>query len=100
MARRRFAARLHHVGLAATSLLAACGGSDLPAGGAEPLADGPFARIQRTIIEPSCAGCHRSGSSDARQSGLVLSADSSYQQMVSAPSLHPKARADGLLRIK
>lgn len=97
---RRPPRRWRPVAACLLALLSACSGGDTGGAAAAPLADGTFARIQRTIIEPSCAGCHRSGSSDARQSGLVLSADSSYQQMVSAPSLHPKARADGLLRIK
>ncbi|MFO0073391.1 MAG: hypothetical protein ACK55A_15085 [Gemmatimonas sp.] len=81
-------------------VLSACSGGDAGGTAVAPLADGTFARIQRTIIEPSCAGCHRSGSSGARQSGLVLSADSSYQQMLNVPSVHPRARADGLPRIR
>jgi hypothetical protein len=77
----------------------ACSG-DKPVGTTEALADGTFARIQRTILDPSCASCHRSGSGDARQSGLVLTADSSYQQLVGVASLHPMAKADGLARVK
>lgn len=78
--------------------LAACGGDS-----GERLAtrdDGTFARIQRTILEPSCAGCHRSGTTDARSSQLVLTADSAYQQLVGVASVQAVAKADGLLRVK
>ena len=80
-------------------VLAACGGGDRQVGGpAAP--DGTYARIQRTILEPQCASCHRSGASDARSSQLVLTADSAYQQLVGISSTQTLARADGLLRVK
>ena len=80
-------------------LLAACGGSDQQVG--TPVSpDGTFARIQRTIFEPQCAGCHRTGASDARSSQLVLTADSAYQQLIGITSAQSLARADGLLRVK
>lgn len=82
------------------ALLMACAGGDAPVDGTNDVADGTFGRIQRSILEPGCANCHRAGSSDARQSGLVLTADSSYQQLVGAASLHPIAKADGMLRVK
>ena len=62
--------------------------------------DGTFARVQRTIFEPQCAGCHRTGASDARSSQLVLTADSAYQQLIGIASAQSLARADGLLRVK
>lgn len=67
-----------------------------------PLAaiDGSFARIQREIFDPSCAACHAAGSGTARQSRLVLSADSSYQQLVGVPSLQQIAKADNVTRVK
>jgi hypothetical protein len=60
----------------------------------------PFATIQRTILDVSCTSCHRTGDANARQSGLVLTADSSYQQLVGMRPTLPAARADGLLRIR
>ncbi len=80
-------------------VLAACGGSDRQVG-VPAVPDGTYARIQRTIFEPQCASCHRSGASDARSSQLVLTADSAYQQLVGIPSTQSLARADGLLRVK
>lgn len=85
--------------VALMALLGACGGGD-NAGTAAPLPDGTFARIQRTIIEPQCVSCHRSGTTDARSSQLVLSSDSSYAQLVGIASTQQLARADRLLRVK
>jgi len=86
------------------SVLASCGGADGSGNvGTTPtasIADGTFARIQRDILDPGCAGCHSPGSASARQSGLVLTRDSSYQQMVGVPSLQQVARADGMARIR
>ncbi len=84
---------------ALSTVLAACGGGD-SASTAAPLPDGTFARIQRTIIEPQCVSCHRSGTSDARSSQLVLSADSAYAQLVGIASTQQLAKADRLLRVK
>jgi hypothetical protein len=81
------------------ALLAACGGDDGPAGGVTST-DGTFARIQRDVLDKSCISCHRTGSSDARQSKLVLTADSAWQQLVGAASVQPFAVADGMLRVK
>jgi len=78
-------------------MAAGCGG-DNTQDSAVP--DGTFARIQRDVLDKSCVSCHRAGASDARQSQLVLTADSAYQQLVGAPSLHQVAKADGLMRVK
>jgi hypothetical protein len=82
-------------------LLVACSSGDngSPTGSVS-IPDGTFARIQRDILTPSCANCHRAGDSNARQSQLVLTADSSYQQLVGVPSLQTIAKADGMLRVK
>jgi len=85
---------------ASAALLSGCGGDSATPAADTRANDGTFARIQRTILDPSCAGCHTSGTSGARQSQLVLTADSSYQQLVGAPSLQPFARADGMLRVR
>jgi len=86
------------------SLTVACSGGDSPP--SEPIApqaiiaEGSFARIQRDIFNPSCVSCHKTGDAHARQSGLVLTADSSYQQLVGVASLQRTAKANGLLRIR
>lgn len=81
-------------------LISACGRSaDSPAA-STALPDGTFARIQRTILDPSCNSCHRTGTTDARSSQLVLTADSSYTQLVDVMSTQLVARADGLRRVK
>jgi hypothetical protein len=77
----------------------ACGGDESSVG-APAEAEGTFARIQRQILTPQCAACHSSGSSGARQSGLVLTADSAYQQLVGAASVQLVARADGFQRVR
>jgi hypothetical protein len=87
------------LGATAALLVAGCGGDALDSSPTTP-ADGTFARIQRTMLDPGCASCHRSGTSDARNSQLVLTADSSYQQLVGVASVQQVARADGFLRVK
>lgn len=82
---------------------AACGGGDSASSNGGPLltvSDGSFARIQREILDPQCASCHKSGTTDAKQSGLVLTADSSYQQLVGVASVQSLAKSIGLLRIR
>lgn len=79
--------------------LAACGG-DTTEKTTPAAIEGTFARIQRTIIEPQCVSCHRTGTSDARSSQLVLSRDSAYVQMVGVASAQTVARADGMQRVK
>jgi hypothetical protein len=82
-------------------VLAACGGSDTAGtSNGTPLPDGTFARIQRDILTPQCASCHKTGTTDAKSSQLVLTADSSYQQLVGVSSLQSIARADGVQRVK
>ena len=61
---------------------------------------GSFARMQRDIFDASCTSCHRSGDPNARLSGLVLTADSSYQQLVGVLASQSTARADGMLRVR
>jgi hypothetical protein len=86
------------------ALTMACSGSDSAAREAitppAPLADGTYARIQRDILTPSCVSCHKTGDPGARQSGLVLTADSSYAQLVGVASWQRTAKASGLPRIK
>jgi hypothetical protein len=64
------------------------------------IGEGSYARIQRDIFDPSCVSCHRTGTSDARQSKLVLTADSSYQQLVGVASQQSTARVAGIPRVR
>lgn len=79
---------------------AACTGDATSGTAAPKIPDGTFARIQHDILQPSCVSCHSSGSSSARQSGLVLSEDSAYVQLVGVPSAQQIALADGVPRVK
>ena len=63
------------------------------------LTDGTFARIQKNIFDAQCTSCHKTGDPNAKLSGLVLTADSSYQQLVGNRSLQQIAHADGLTRV-
>lgn len=55
--------------------------------------------IRDQIFAPQCASCHYEGSSFARQSGLVLTPDRAYEELVNQPPTNAAARADGLLRV-
>lgn len=55
--------------------------------------------IQERIFDRYCTSCHVAGSSFARQSDLVLTADVSYKQLIDVPAHNAAARADGLVRV-
>ncbi len=55
--------------------------------------------IQDRIWTPRCVDCHTSGTSFAIQSGLVLTADSAYLQLVNVAPRNEAALGDGLLRV-
>ena len=55
--------------------------------------------IQEEIFATRCVSCHTAGTSFAQQSGLVLSADLAYTQLVGAAPTNEAARAEGLLRV-
>lgn len=55
--------------------------------------------IRDQIFAENCTSCHVEGSSFARQSGLVLTANVAYQQLLDRPPKNAAARADGLLRV-
>ena len=52
--------------------------------------------IQATMWDQSCTSCHVAGSSFARQSDLILTADVSYEQLINRPPNNEAAKADGL----
>jgi len=91
--------------LLSLTLLAACAGDSRVPGQPDDspstsVVDGSYARIQREIFDVSCVSCHKAGDANARQSGLVLTADSSYQQLVGVASLQNTARTEGMLRVR
>src|SRR5688572_14121898 len=61
-----------------------------------------FARLQQKVLTPSCAtaGCHVAGSQFAVESGLILTSDVAYEQLVGVAAKLPNAKTDGLLRVK
>ena len=55
--------------------------------------------IRDDIIVPRCASCHTAGSFYAQQSGLVLSADIAYQEIINTIPTNTSAAEDGLVQI-
>lgn len=55
--------------------------------------------IQDRILTPRCSECHATGTSFAIQSGLVLTSDSAYLQLINVLPHNDAARADSLLRV-
>ncbi|MDZ7359225.1 MAG: T9SS type A sorting domain-containing protein [candidate division KSB1 bacterium] len=55
--------------------------------------------IQQQIFDRNCTSCHRAGTYFARQSGLVLTSDVAYSQLVNVAPANAAARNDGLLRV-
>ena len=53
--------------------------------------------IQEQILTPNCANCHISGTAIAKQSGLDLSKENAYSQMVNVPPKNISAKNDGLV---
>lgn len=63
----------------------------------EPIDDtSTYSSIQTRIWDQQCIGCHISGSSFATQSDLVLTAGSSYDQLVNRAPNNAAALEDGL----
>lgn len=58
-----------------------------------------WSQIQRDIFNPNCISCHTAGTSFARQSGLVLTADVAFGQLVKALPRNTAAREDRLVRV-
>ena len=52
--------------------------------------------IQESIWNPKCTMCHVSGSSFAEQSGLILTEDVAYEELVNVTPQNPHAAEDGL----
>jgi len=58
-----------------------------------------WALIQKNILQPNCVNCHAAGNSVAEQTGLILTADKAYSQLVNQQPKNSAALADGLMRI-
>lgn len=56
--------------------------------------------LQVKVINPTCTGCHSAGTDYALQSGLVLSSDVAYRNLIGVAAHYENANKDGLLRVK
>jgi hypothetical protein len=56
-------------------------------------------KIQQDILNRNCISCHSAGTTFATQSGLVLTQDVAYDNLVGVPPKNNAAAADGLLRV-
>lgn len=65
-----------------------------------PADDSTFAQLQARVFTPLCVDCHKPGTDDARQSGLILTPGRAYESLVNAAAANANARADGLVRVK
>ena len=52
--------------------------------------------IQESIWNPKCTMCHVSGSSFSEQSGLILTQDVAYEELINVMPQNPHAAEDGL----
>jgi hypothetical protein len=72
-------------------------------GGAVPLASAQdmstWQTIQSHILNGNCTSCHQSGTGFAQQSGLILTDDLAYEQLVNTAPKNFAALEDGLLRV-
>ena len=55
--------------------------------------------IQEQILDVNCIQCHVEGSSFATQSGLVLTADQAYDNLIDVVPKNASAAADGLVHV-
>jgi len=69
-----------------------------PAPEPEPI-NSTWELIQQKIFDANCVSCHSAGTSFARQSGLVLTKDVAYKQLINVPPMNQAAAADGLVRV-
>jgi hypothetical protein len=89
---------------ALAAILTGCGGGDSnPASGSGPTIDpgaSTFARLQSSVLTPSCAvsGCHVSASASA-SGNLVLSPDVAYDNLVGIKPANLAAQRDGFRRV-
>ena len=69
----------------------------------ESLAEAPSAAtwqvIQDQILSPKCVSCHQNGASEATQSGLILTPDVAYNQLINRIPKNATARSGGLILV-
>ena len=82
--------------LAALVYLTGCGDQETTPDGSLDQYGSTYAIIQGEIWDRHCTTCHVAGSSFARQSGLVLTPDVSYDQLVGRLPTNVHAREEGL----
>jgi hypothetical protein len=83
--------------LSLTALVAACSDSSQQPTGPGNMST--FEVIQHEIFDSNCASCHSSGTAFARQSGLVLTADAAYSQLVGVAPNNRVAAEAGMVRV-
>ncbi len=64
-----------------------------------PTDESTWATIQNSIFKQNCVSCHQPGNAFATQSGLVLTADEAYNQLINIPPKNQAAKNDGLVRV-
>ena len=82
--------------LSVAGFLSSCSDSSDPSG---PENLSSFEVIQHEILDNNCVSCHTAGSSFARQSDLVLTADVAYEQLVGVAPRNNHAVEAGLVRV-
>ena len=69
----------------------------------QSLAEAPSAAtwlvIQDRILSQKCVSCHQDGTSEALQSGLLLTPDVAYNQLINRAPKNSAARSDGLILV-
>ncbi len=80
-------------------LLAGCDSSGPDVETPPPAELSTWQTIQQQIFAKNCTDCHQAGTSFATQSGLVLTEDVAYEQLVDVPPRNGAARDDGLVRL-
>ncbi|MDE2808248.1 MAG: hypothetical protein OXN90_07495, partial [Gemmatimonadota bacterium] len=63
----------------------------------EPQETSTWNAIQHDIFASNCVSCHSAGTSFARQSGLVLTPDLAYSQLINSVPRNAAAAQDGLV---
>jgi hypothetical protein len=79
------------------AMTASCGDDDRTI--TSPVAQGSTWFQVQQILATNCTSCHTQGTSQARQSGLILTKDVAYAELVGQAPTNPAALADGLLRV-
>ena len=85
--------------LLALLVLSGCGEDVLVTESTIDQAHDSWSIIQDQILAANCISCHIVGNSVAHQTGLILTADVAYSQLVDQPPKNPLALADGLMLV-